>query len=176
MRSTEQFENERYFGIQKFDTLGEAVAVMRGKWGEEAFETQSKLLIADDDIFKKSVMRRAVERVCEARLENLDWEKCKTDLGLSKKKNTDYLLDFDFLLYSKKKNCYFTCRMSYKDDFVYMWNDRQWGYYYELSDLYSFPEIAKKSISLVDSYIKKYELDDVCDALDLITHDEGLIF
>jgi len=176
MRTKEEFENERYFGIQKFDTFEEAVAVMKGKWGIEGFETQSKLLIADDDIFKDAVLLRAIERVCEARLENLDWEKCKMDLGLSKKKNTDYLLDFDFLLYSKKKNCYFTCRMSFKDDFVYMWNDRQWGYYNELSDLYSFPQIAKKSISLVDSYIKQYKLNDVDDALDMIIDEEGLIF
>ena len=159
MRSKEQFENERYFGIQKFDTLAEAVSVMKGMWGIEALETQSKLLIADDDNFKDAVLLRAIERVCEARLGNLDWEKCKMDLGLS-----------------KKKNCYFTCRMSFKDDFVYMWNDRQWGYYNELSDLYSFPQIAKKSISLVDSYIKQYKLNDVDDALDLIINEEGLIF
>lgn len=50
------------------------------------------------------------------------------------------------------------------------------GYYYELSDLYSFPQIAKKSISLVDSYIKQYKLNDVDDALDLIINEEGLIF
>jgi len=176
MRTKEEFENERYFGIQKFDTFEEALAVMKGKWGIEALETQSKLLIADDDNFKDAVLLRAIERVCEARLGNLDWEKCKMDLGLSKKKITDYLLDFDFLLYSKKKNCYFTSRMSYKDDHVNEWNKRQWGYYYELSDLYSFPQIAKKSISLVDSYIKQYKLNDVDDALDLIIDEEGLFF
>ena len=176
MRTKEDFENERFYGIQKFDTFEEAFAVMRGKWGKEGCEPYYNLLLADDEIFKAAVLLRAIKRVCEARLGNLDMKKCKMDLGLSKKNFTDYLLNFDFLLYSKGKNCYFTSRMSFKDDGVSEWNDRQWGYYYELFDLYSFPQIAKDAISLVDSYIKRYKLNDVEDALETIIDEEGLIF
>ena len=37
-----------------------------------------------------------------------------------------------------------------KDDLVYMWNKRQWGYYNELSELYSFDLLVEKTMSLVD--------------------------
>ena len=63
---------------------------------------------------------------------------------------SDYLLDFDFFLYAKLTKSYYTCRMSFKDDHVTQWNDRQWGYYAELSELYSFNMIIEKAKSLID--------------------------
>ncbi|MCR4602160.1 MAG: hypothetical protein K5683_01330 [Prevotella sp.] len=80
----------------------------------------------------------------------ITWEECSQALDLSEKV-TDYLLDFDFFLYSKFTKCYYTCRMTMKDDLVYMWNKRQWGYYNELSELYSLELLVGKAMSLVDS-------------------------
>jgi len=136
MRTEKEFEEERFFGIQKFSTPEEAFKVLEGKWGTDAF--------------KKAILIRAVEKYFEYKNGKITWEKCSQALDLSENV-TDYLLDFDFFLYSKFTKCYYTCRMTMKDDLVCMWNKRQWGYYNELSELYSFDLLVEKAMSLVDS-------------------------
>ena len=150
MRTQEQFEAERYFGIQKFSDPYEAFKVMDGNWGKNAEETQSALLVTTDESFRKTIQVRAIEKYVEYKEGKITWEECSRALGIAEKV-TDYLLDFDFFLYSKDTKSYYTCRMSFKDDYVYLWNERQWGYYKELYDLYSFDLIVDKARKMVDS-------------------------
>ena len=149
MRSGKEFLEEKYFGLQKFDNPEEAFKVLEGKWGTDALETQEKLLVTTDETVKKAILVRAVEKYLEYKDGKISWEKCSQALGLTDKV-TDYLLDFDFFLYSKFTKCFYTCRMSMKDDGVHVWNKRQWGYYDELAELYSFDLLAGKAMSLVD--------------------------
>ena len=60
--------------------------------------------------------------------------------------------------------------MSMKDDAVYMWNDRQWGYFEELWEAYSLKEVIKRTIKAAKEagsedkdFDRGYILDIVCD-------------
>ena len=163
-------------GIQKYSNSEDAFHFMRGSWGEEACDTASKLIIVDDEIFKDVIKLRAITRACEYLFGEISKEKCYEDLGLSADKVTDYLLDFNFFLYSPKGKCYYASHMDIKDDHANVWDDKQWGYYHELSRLYSFSQIGRDAIKLAEFYIEKYEADDVYDALEMIINDEDLIF
>lgn len=175
MRTEKEFEEERFFGIQKFSTPEEAFKVLEGKWGTDALDMQEKFLVATDETFKKAILIRAVEKYLEYKDGKITWEECSQALDLSEKV-TDYLLDFDFFLYSKFTKCYYTCRMTMKDDLVYMWNKRQWGYYNELSELYSFELLVGKAMSLVDPLYEdgkkptREEIDRLYDEEDLYVY------
>lgn len=65
MRTEKEFEEERFFGIQKFSTPEEAFKVLEGKWGTDALDTQEKFLVATDETFKKAILIRAVEKYLE---------------------------------------------------------------------------------------------------------------
>lgn len=151
MRTQKEFEEERYFGIQKFTDPVEAFKVMEGRWGEYGGVdgTQTDLLVATPKTFKKVILTRAIEKYAEYKDGKIAWEDCSKALGIGDNV-TDYLLDFDFFLYSEQTKSYYTCRMSFKDDFVTEWNKRQWEYYEELYELYSFDLIVEKARNLVD--------------------------
>ena len=149
MRTKKEFEDERYFGIQKFTEPMEAFKVMEGRWGESGMDTQTDLLILTDETFRKAILIRAIEKYAEYKNGKISWEECSKALGTGNEVS-DYLLDFDFFLYSKLTKNYYTCRMSFKDDHVTQWNDRQWEYYEELSEFYSFDMIIEKAKSLID--------------------------
>ena len=153
MRTKEEFENERYFGLQKFETAGEAFKVMSGEWSE-AYETQEQLFIMCDEDFKKLMLDRSLKCCIRYKLGLINKEEYKYSLWLDEWSN-DYLMDCDFFLYSEVGKCFFTCRMNFKDDQVYMWNQRQWGYYRELFELYDIASISDKAQYVVDCYFEE---------------------
>ena len=165
MRTEKEFEEERYFGLQRFDNPEEAFDVMCGYWGGSVDDCYKELLILTDESFPKVILKRALQKMCDYKLGRISWEDCSKALGLSQTVS-DYLLDFDFFLYSSKSGWYYTCRMSFKDDYVYMWNKRQWRYYEELSDLYSFKKIVGSALETVSKY-KSTDCDLFLEALDL---------
>ena len=175
MRSKEQFENERYFGLQKFDTAEEAFSVMEGIWGEANAEDSKELHILTDETFKKAIVSRAITIYLDYKEGEKTEEALNRAFGLGEDID-DTLLDFDFFLYSQKSNCYFTCRMSMKDDAVYMWNDRQWGYFKDLWEAYSLKEVIKKAITLVDEAEEKIGEFDRPGICDIVYNEQGLFF
>ena len=175
MKSKEQFENERYFGLQKFDTAEEAFSVMEGIWGERNEDDSKELHILTDETFKTSILSRAILIYLDYKEGEKTEEELNKAFGLGEDIN-DSLLDFDFFLYSQKSNCYFTCRMSMKDDAVYMWNDRQWGYFKDLWEAYSLKEVIKEAITLVngaEEKIGEFNRPEICD---IIFNEQGLFF
>ena len=152
MRSKEEFENERYFGLQKFKTANEAFSVMSGEWGENCEGiSQEKLLILCDKDFKKLMFDRSLKCCIRYKLGLIDKKEYEYALWLGEW-SSDYLMDCDFFLYSEVGKCFYTCRMNFKDDQVYMWNQRQWGYYRELFKLYDIASISDKAAYIVDRY------------------------
>lgn len=158
MRTKKEQEEERYFGIQKFDTPEEAFAVMEGSWGTMGTDTESDVFICADEQFEKAILMRAVEKYVEYKEGKISIEECNRAI-LRTDVYTDYLVDFDFLLLSKKANGYFTSRMSFKDDACNVWNERQWGYFYELVETYSFNELVDEAVKLVDELWDDYGID-----------------
>ena len=49
-------------GIQKYENPEDVFNFLHGSWGEEAWETESKLIIADDEIFRNVIYVRAITR------------------------------------------------------------------------------------------------------------------
>ena len=47
--------------------------------------------------------------------------------------------------------------MNFKDDAVYMWNKRQWGYYQELFYLYDIASISDNAEYILECYCKDNE-------------------
>ena len=160
MRSKKEQEEERYFGIQKFETPEEAFKVMEGSWGDRGTDTESSLFICTDEQFEKAIFVRAAEKYIEYKEGKITLEECNRKL-LRNDELTDYLVDFDFFLMSKKANGYFTSRMSFKDDYCNLWNERQWGYFYELLETYSFAANVEEAIAMVDRLWDKYGEDTV---------------
>ena len=167
MRSKEEFQNERYFGLQKFNTPEEAFKVMEGIWGEINHDDSKELHIFTDEAFLSTILSRAITIYLDYKEGEKTEEALNRAFGLGEDID-DTLLDFDFFLYSQKGNCYYTCRMSIKDDAVYMWNDRQWGYFEELWEAYSLKEVIKEAISLVEDALKNMRLFDRGMVIDII--------
>ncbi len=151
MRTEKEFKEERFFGLQAFDTAGEAFNVMAGIWGGINSESQPELLIATEDYFKKAILLRAIKIYIEYKAGGISLKDCNQALAIGED-ITDYLLDFDFILYSESSKRFYTSRMGMKDDGVTEWNERQWGYFTELYKAYSFGEIVEKAKALVDPY------------------------
>ena len=145
MRTKKEFEEERYFGLQKFNKPEEAFGVMEGIWGDYNADDSKNLHILTDETFEKVIASNALKLYLDYKEGNITEEKLNRAFGLDEDID-DSLFDFDFFLYSQKTNSYFTCRMSIKDDAVYMWNDRQWGYFEELWEAYSLKEVIKRTI------------------------------
>ena len=55
-------------------------------------------------------------------LDDLNGKKITNDSKIN-----DYLLDFNFFLYSSNNQRYYTSFMEFKDDFCYLWSERQWS-------------------------------------------------
>ena len=154
MRTKKEFEEERYFGLQKFNNPGEAFGVMEGIWGEINHDDSKELHIFTDEAFVNTILSRAITIYLDYKEGEKTEESLNKAFGLDEDID-DSLFDFDFFLYSQKTNSYFTCRMSIKDDAVYMWNDRQWGYFEELWEAYSLKEVIKEAISLVEGALEE---------------------
>lgn len=179
MRTQEEFESERYFGLQKFDNPQDAFKVMEGVWGEENDGDSRDLHILTDDTFEKAILERALEIYFDYVSGEKTKEEYKRAIELGKNGKThSELLDFDFFLYSQKSR-YYTSRMSFKDDLVFMWNDRQWEYFEELRESYSFEKIISKAIRLAQEALgckRSIDTDTANALLNMICNENGLFY
>ena len=88
--------DDRTYGIQAVDTPEEAFGLMASHWSSRSEEG---MVILNDRQFIKMIGERIIRIVVETMLGRVSKEKCKESLGLGIKVN-DYLLDFNFFLYS----------------------------------------------------------------------------
>ena len=145
MESIEKLRKERYFGIQKFTNPVEAFKTMKGRWTDENCEDIMNIVIMDDEAFGKVIFCRAFLKYCEYKLGEITKKQCDYDLCKGTKLS-DYLLDFNFFLYSSLSNCFYTSRMEMRDFQLYKWDESQWDICSELKDLYSFDVIVKHAM------------------------------
>ena len=153
MRNNEDFENERFYGIQKFIKPQDAFCTMSDFWGKEASYGAENLVVGEHHFLERILERIAVKQFdCEEK--KVSKQKCSYALGTSKLNTLDYLLDFNFFFFSARNQCFYTSRMEFKDDYVYQWNQRQWGYYYEIYSSYHFDKLVK----FVREEIKRHKM------------------
>ncbi|MBQ2563440.1 MAG: hypothetical protein II559_08510 [Muribaculaceae bacterium] len=143
MRKKEAFENERYYGIQKFYKPQDAFYTMSDFWGEEGIYCGTGNLVVGEHHFLERILERIAEKLFDCEEKKVSKENCSYALGTSKSKTLDYLLDFNFFFFSARNQCFYTSRMEFKDDAVDEWNQRQWGYYYEIYSSYHFDKFVK---------------------------------
>lgn len=146
--------DDRTYGIQAFDTPEEAFGLMSSSWSSRSEEG---MVILNDRQFVRTIGERIIRIVVETMLGRVSKEKCKESLGLGIKVN-DYLLDFNFFLYSSTNQRYYTSFMEFKDDFCYLWSERQWSIFEELYQTYCFDMIdgafrfVEEHSYLIDEY------------------------
>ena len=139
---------ERTYGIQAFDTPEEAFGLMASSWSDRDEESMQ---ILNDREFCRVIGARAITIIVETILGQVSKEKCKESLGMSIKVN-DYLLDWNYFLYSSRNQRYYTSLIEFKDDFCYLWSERQWGIYNELYQTYCFDELIDGAFSFVEEH------------------------
>ena len=100
---------------------------------------------------------RVITILVEAMLGKVSKEKCKESLGLETIIN-DYLLDWNFFLYSSCNNRFYTSLMEFKEGFCYLWCDRQWDIFEELYQTYRFNELIDGGIIFVKEH--QYLIDE----------------
>ena len=142
MRKKEAFENECYYGIQKFYKPQDAFCTMSDFWGQGMCCGTENLVVGEHH-FLERILERITVKLFDCEEKKVSKENCSYALGTSKLKTLDYLLDFNFFFFSARNQCFYTSRMEFKDDFVYQWNQRQWGYYYEIYSSYHFDKFVK---------------------------------
>ena len=130
--------DEKHYGIQSFDTFEEAFDNVKDGYGVNYDDTN--IVIMDDEMFTNHIVDR-IDMMVECDYDgdyNVAYEDCK-----NKALNTDYLLDFNFFLYSKRNNKFYTSLMEIKDDAMHMWSKRQWDIYHELKESYDFADLIE---------------------------------
>ena len=138
--------DDRTYGIQAFDTPEEAFGLMASSWSSRSEEG---MVILNDRQFIKMIGERIIRIVVETMLGRVSKEKCKESLGLGLKIN-DYLLDFNFFLYSSNNQRYYTSFMEFKEDFCYLWSERQWSIFEELYETYHFDELVSQALEFIE--------------------------
>ena len=146
--------DDRTYGIQAFDTPEEAFGLMASHWSDRSEEG---MVILNDRQFIKIIGERIIRVVVETMLGRVSKEKCKESLGLENAIN-DYLLDWNFFLYSSVNNRYYTSFMEYKADYCHVWCDRQWELFWELHQTYQFEELIDGVFRFVEDH--QYLIDE----------------
>ena len=146
--------DDRTYGIQAFDTPEEAFGLMAFHWTDRSCE---RMFILNDRQFIKMIGERIIRIVVETMLGRVSKEKCKESLGLENAIN-DYLLDWNFFLYSSVNNRYYTSFMEYKLDYCHVWCDRQWELFWELHQTYRFDELIDGAFRFVEDH--QYLIDE----------------
>lgn len=96
-------------------------------------------------------------------------EKFKENLGLDNKMS-DYLLDWNFFLYSSRNQKYYTSLMEFKNNFCHHWSERQWGIYKELYQTYRFDNLIDGAFEFIEEHC--YLIDEYGDdSLEIILED-----
>ena len=153
----------RTYGIQTFDTPEEAFGLMAFHWTDRSYE---RMFVLNDRQFIKMIGERIIRIVVETMLGRVSKEKCKESLGLGLKIN-DYLLDFNFFLYSSNNQRYYTSFMEFKDDFCCLWSERQWSLFEELYQTYSFDKLVNYGLKFIEEH--SYLIDEYGeDSLEII--------
>lgn len=141
--------NEGYF--QSFSDPSEAWEVMRGEWDESAPDQERDIAILDDDTFPVMIKKRAIVIAAMYLIGKLD--KQTHDDALYVSKYTSYLLlDFNFFYYSSFGRRFYT----YREGKTYIWSDRQWQIFKELSAIHDFKGICKEAIKTAKDLKKKF--------------------
>lgn len=146
--------DDRTYGIQTFDTPEEAFGLMAFHWTDRSYE---RMFVLNDRLFIKMIGERIIRIVVETMLGRVSKEKCKESLGLENGIN-DYLLDWNFFLYSSVNNRYYTSFMEYKADYCHVWCDRQWELFWELHQTYRFDELIDGAFRFVEDH--QYLIDE----------------
>ena len=146
--------DDRTYGIQAFDTPEEAFGLMAFHWTDRSCE---RMFILNDRQFIKMIGERIITIIVESILGRVSKEKCKESLGLENGIN-DYLLDWNFFLYSSVNNRYYTSFMEYKLDYCHVWCDRQWELFWELHQTYRFDELIDGAFRFVEDH--QYLIDE----------------
>ena len=146
--------DNRTYGIQAFDTPEEAFGLMAFHWTDRSCE---RMFILNDRQFIKMIGERIITIIVESILGRVSKEKCKESLGLENGIN-DYLLDWNFFLYSSVNNRYYTSFMEYKADYCHVWCDRQWELFWELHQTYRFDELIDGAFRFVEDH--QYLIDE----------------
>ena len=146
--------DDRTYGIQAFDTPEEAFGLMASSWSSRSEEG---MVILNDRQFIKMIGERIITIIVETMLGRVSKEKCKESLGLENGIN-DYLLDWNFFLYSSVNNRYYTSFMEYKLDYCHVWCDRQWELFWELHQTYRFDELIDGAFRFVEDH--QYLIDE----------------
>ena len=146
--------DNRTYGIQAFDTPEEAFGLMAFHWTDRSCE---RMFILNDRQFIKMIGERIITIIVESILGRVSKEKCKESLGLENAIN-DYLLDWNFFLYSSVNNRYYTSFMEYKLDYCHVWCDRQWELFWELHQTYRFDELIDGAFRFVEDH--QYLIDE----------------
>ena len=155
--------DDRTYGIQAFDTPEEAFGLMAFHWTDRSCE---RMFILNDRQFIKMIGERIITIIVESILGRVSKEKCKESLGLENGIN-DYLLDWNFFLYSSVNNRYYTSFMEYKLDYCHVWCDRQWELFWELHQTYRFDELIDGAFRFVEDH--QYLIDEYGeDSLEII--------
>lgn len=146
--------DDRTYGIQAFDTPEEAFGLMAFHWTDRSYE---RMFVLNDRQFIKMIGERIITILVDAMLGRVSKEKCKESLGLENGIN-DYLLDWNFFLYSSVNNRYYTSFMEYKADYCHVWCDRQWELFGELHQTYRFDELIDGAFRFVEDH--QYLIDE----------------
>ena len=146
--------DDRTYGIQAFDTPEEALGLMAFHWTDRSYE---RMFVLNDRQFIKMISERIIRIVVETMLGRVSKEKCKESLGLENAIN-DYLLDWNFFLYSSVNNRYYTSFMEYKADYCHVWCDRQWELFWELHQTYRFDEVIDGAFRFLEDH--QYLIDE----------------
>ena len=96
--------DNRTYGIQAFDTPEEAFGLMAFHWTDRSCE---RMFILNDRQFIRMIGERIITILVDAMLGRVSKDMCKESLGLENAIN-DYLLDWNFFLYSSVNNRYYT--------------------------------------------------------------------
>ena len=146
--------DDRTYGIQAFDTPEEAFGLMAFHWTDSSHE---RMFVLNDRQFIKMIGERIIKILVDAMLGRVSKEKCKESLGLENAIN-DYLLDWNFFLYSSVNNRYYTSFMEYKADYCHVWCNRQWDLFWELHQTYRFDELIDGAFRFVEDH--QYLIDE----------------
>lgn len=146
--------DDRTYGIQAFDTPEEAFGLMAFHWTDRSYE---RMFVLNDRQFIKMIGERIITILVDAMLGKVSKEKCKESLGLENAIN-DYLLDWNFFLYSSVNNRYYTSFMEYKANYCHVWCDRQWELFWELHQTYRFDELIDGAFRFVEDH--QYLIDE----------------
>ena len=140
--------DDRTYGIQAFDTPEEAFGLMASDRGDRGREN---MYILDDKQFCLMIGARIINVIVNAMLGKIPKDQCEECLGLDNAIN-DYLLDWNFFLYSSVNNRYYTSFMEYKADYCHVWCNRQWDLFWELHQTYRFDELIDAGFRFISDH------------------------